>query len=159
MLDPIFQKLLGKKCSSCGCAQSLPLCLTRLRPIGLWPARFLCPWDFPGRNTEVGCHFLLQVTFRTWKIFFFLTSPASPALQVASSPTEPWGKPKKMQRWEQIKWFLKRFFASENKQLRIYTYSCLMVWLDIEYSLKDIFCRVKKVSCYHQYCYWNVWCH
>ena len=28
---------------------------------GLYPARLLCPWDFPGTNTEVGCHFLLQV--------------------------------------------------------------------------------------------------
>ena len=24
-------------------------------------ARFPCPWDSPGKNTEVGCHFLLQV--------------------------------------------------------------------------------------------------
>ena len=22
-----------------------------------------CPWDFPGKNTEVGCHFLLQGIF------------------------------------------------------------------------------------------------
>ena len=27
---------------------------------GLQPARLLCPWDFPGKNTEVGCHFLLH---------------------------------------------------------------------------------------------------
>ena len=27
---------------------------------GLWPARLLCPWDFPGKNTGVGCHFFLQ---------------------------------------------------------------------------------------------------
>ena len=26
----------------------------------LQPTRFLCPWDFPGKNTGVGCHFLLQ---------------------------------------------------------------------------------------------------
>ena len=26
-------------------------------------ARLLCPWDFPGRNTGVGCHFLLQGIF------------------------------------------------------------------------------------------------
>ena len=26
----------------------------------LWPARLLCPWSFPGKNTGVGCHFLLQ---------------------------------------------------------------------------------------------------
>ena len=31
-----------------------------LCPHGLQLARFLCPWDFPGNNTEVGCHFLLQ---------------------------------------------------------------------------------------------------
>ena len=31
-----------------------------LRPHGLWPTRFLCPWDFPGKNTGVGCHFLLH---------------------------------------------------------------------------------------------------
>ena len=28
-----------------------------------WPAKFLCPWDFPGKNTGVGCHFLLQGIF------------------------------------------------------------------------------------------------
>ena len=31
-----------------------------LWPHGLWPARLLCPWDFPGKNTGVGFHFLLQ---------------------------------------------------------------------------------------------------
>ena len=25
-----------------------------LQPLGLQPARFLCPWDFPGKNTGVG---------------------------------------------------------------------------------------------------------
>ena len=32
-----------------------------LQPHGLQPVRLLCPWDFPGKNTGVGCHFLLQV--------------------------------------------------------------------------------------------------
>ena len=31
-----------------------------LRPHGLQPARLLCPWDFPGKNTGVGCHSFLQ---------------------------------------------------------------------------------------------------
>ena len=44
-------------CYCCLAAQSYP---TLLRPLGLWPARLLCPWDFPGKNTGVGCHFLLQ---------------------------------------------------------------------------------------------------
>ena len=29
------------------------------------PARLLCPWNFPGKNTEAGCHFLLQGIFPT----------------------------------------------------------------------------------------------
>ena len=29
------------------------------------PARLLSPWDFPGKSTEVGCHFLLQGIFPT----------------------------------------------------------------------------------------------
>ena len=31
-----------------------------LRPHGLQPARLFCPWDFPGKKTGAGCHFLLQ---------------------------------------------------------------------------------------------------
>ena len=28
------------------------------RPHGLQPTRLLCPWDFPGKSTGVGCHSL-----------------------------------------------------------------------------------------------------
>ena len=34
-----------------------------LRPHGLQPTRLLCPWDFPGKDTGVVCHFLLQGSF------------------------------------------------------------------------------------------------
>ena len=30
---------------------------------GLLPARLLCPWGSPGKNTGVGCHALLQDIF------------------------------------------------------------------------------------------------
>jgi len=36
-----------------------------LQPHGLWPIRFLCPWDFSGKNTGVSCHILLQRIFPT----------------------------------------------------------------------------------------------
>ena len=36
-----------------------------LQFLGLWPARLLCPWNFPGKNTGVRCHFLLQGIFLT----------------------------------------------------------------------------------------------
>ena len=31
-----------------------------VRPYGRQPTRLPCPWDSPGKNTGVGCHFLLQ---------------------------------------------------------------------------------------------------
>ena len=36
-----------------------------LQPYKLQPARLLCPWNFPGKNTGVGCHFLLEGNFPT----------------------------------------------------------------------------------------------
>ena len=36
-----------------------------LQPHGLWPTRLLGPWDFPGMNPGLCCHFLLQGIFLT----------------------------------------------------------------------------------------------
>ena len=36
-----------------------------LLPHGLQPGRRLCPWNFPDKNTGVGCHALLQGIFPT----------------------------------------------------------------------------------------------
>ena len=38
----------------------LSVLFSSLLPHGLWAARFFCLWNFPGKNTGVGCHFLLQ---------------------------------------------------------------------------------------------------
>ena len=52
------------------------------------PARLLCPWDFPGKNTGVGCHSLLQGIFPTqgWnlRLLHWLAD---------SLPSEPPGEP------------------------------------------------------------------
>ena len=42
------------------CVLSRPVGSDSLQPHGLYPARLLCPWNFPGKNTEADCHFLLQ---------------------------------------------------------------------------------------------------
>ena len=39
-------------------------CLT-LQSHGLQPTKLLSPWNFPGKSTGVGCHFLLQGIFPT----------------------------------------------------------------------------------------------
>ena len=49
----------------CRCCLVTKSCLTLLGPHGLWPTKFLCPWDFLGKNTGVGCQFLLQGIFLT----------------------------------------------------------------------------------------------
>ena len=56
----IFIKEETFKNRVCEVAQS---CLTLCDPMD--PTRLICPWDFPGKSTGVGCHFLLQGIFLT----------------------------------------------------------------------------------------------
>ena len=45
---------------SAAAAKSLQSCPTLCDPIDSSPTRLHCPWDSPGKNTGVGCHFLFQ---------------------------------------------------------------------------------------------------
>ena len=47
----------------CACTRACSVLSDSWRPHGSWPARLLCPWDYSGKNTKVGCHFLLQGVF------------------------------------------------------------------------------------------------
>ena len=47
-------------CCCCCCCQVTSVMSDSVQPHGLQPTRLLCPWDSPGKNTGVGCHFLLQ---------------------------------------------------------------------------------------------------
>ena len=47
------------------CAQLLQSRLPFCDPMDLQPTRLLCPWDFPGKTTGVGCHALPQGIFLT----------------------------------------------------------------------------------------------
>ena len=42
------------------CMDVCSVVVDSLQSHGLQPARFLCPWNFPGKNTGAGCHFRLQ---------------------------------------------------------------------------------------------------
>ena len=48
--------------------------LTLCDPMDLQPAKLLCPWDSPGKNTGVGYHSLLQGIFLTqeWNLGLLL---------------------------------------------------------------------------------------
>ena len=60
-----------------------------LGPHGPQPARLLCPWDSPGKNSGVGCHALLQGIFPTQGSNLGLLH-----CQADSLSAEPQGKPK-----------------------------------------------------------------
>ena len=62
-----------------------------LWPHGLQLTRLLCPWDFSGKNTRVGCHFLLQGILPNSGIK--PVSPMSPVLADRFFTTAPPGKP------------------------------------------------------------------
>ena len=49
--------------ASSGCLGACSVVSNSLRPHGLSPTRRLCPGDSPGKNTGVGCCFLLQGIF------------------------------------------------------------------------------------------------
>ena len=52
--------ILNYNCCCC-CCYVASVVSDSVRPHRLQPTRLLCPWDFPGKNTGVGCHFLLQL--------------------------------------------------------------------------------------------------
>ena len=66
-----------------------------LRPHGPWPATLLCSWDSPGKNTGVGCHFLLHLSL----VFTVNNRPAAANLSIS-----PWVLRSHLQRESQLWW-------------------------------------------------------
>ena len=62
-----------------------------LQPHGLEPARLLCPWNPPVKNTGVGCHFHLQGIFLTQG-----SNPSLPHYRQILSCLSHQGSPKMM---------------------------------------------------------------
>ena len=52
-----------------------------LWPYGLQPTRLFCPWNFPGKNNGMGCHFFRQGIFPTQG-----SNPSLPHWQADSVP-------------------------------------------------------------------------
>src|SRR5574337_1238597 len=47
-------------CCCCCCCEVVSVVSDSVQPHRRQPTRLPHPWDFPGKNTRVGCHFLLQ---------------------------------------------------------------------------------------------------
>ena len=80
--DPEMNKSQREACT---CARSVRSDSATNR---LQPDRFLCPLNFPGKNTGVGCHFLLQGTFPTQGL-----NPCLLSQQADSLPLSHLGSP------------------------------------------------------------------
>ena len=68
---------------------------------GLEPARLLCPWDSPGKNTGVGSCSLLQMIFPTQG-----SNPGFLHCRQILLPSEPPGKLRSAQKEQAIRWNL-----------------------------------------------------
>ena len=70
-----------------------------LQPRGLQPARLLCPWDSPGKNTGVGSHSLLRGIFLTQglnpgllnfrQMLYYLSDQGSPSTYIQWNIFQP----------------------------------------------------------------------
>ena len=61
---PLHTRLSNR--NMCVCVYSVVTVVSdSLQPHGWQPTRLLCPWDFPGQHTRVGCHSLLLGIFPT----------------------------------------------------------------------------------------------
>ena len=89
MSDSMY--LLHQIICVCVCACVCMLVVSNsLQPYGRQPARLLCPWDFSGKNTGVGCHALFQGIFLTqgWNLCLLCLLHG----QTGSLPLAPPGK-------------------------------------------------------------------
>ena len=70
------------------------LYLTLCNPMDyMWPTRLLCPWNSSGKNTWVGCHFLLLGIFPTQGLNLVLLHCRQIFFFFFFLPSEPKGKP------------------------------------------------------------------
>ena len=120
-----------------------------LWPHGLQPARLLCPWDPPGKNTGVGCHALLQGHLPDSG-----TEPTHSALQADSLSVSCYGQCNPVHQnnkkvWKYIFWpFQHSFAVSPMKEHGFFVY-----FLCIQTVTKNLKCYylemyLKYLSCF-----------
>ena len=105
----LFFQQCSRHCSGCWRYVSISACLALCDPMDC--TRLLCPWDSPGKNTGMGCHFLLQGIFSTQGSYPHFLCPLH--WQVGSLPS---GKPVPGRRkscFEALRWGRSLYGATE----------------------------------------------
>ena len=106
-------------------AKEIYLCLWALQYLILCDSHGLsfCPWNFPGKNTEVVCHFLLQGSSlpREWTLVFCIVGGLFPSKPPGKKGTNKGNKSPESQNVEERKLRRIRGYSS-----RIY----LQIWIE-----------------------------
>ena len=113
------------------CAQCVWLSVTP------WTTGLLCPWNFPGKNTRAGCHFLLQGIFPTQELN--RSSRVSPALAGRFFTTVPPGKPNQsvssVQSLSRVQLFAIPWTVARQASLSIISSQSLLKLMSIEWVM------------------------
>ena len=90
-----------------------------LRPHGLQPTRLLCPWDFPGNSTGVGCHCLLIIEKASefQKNIYFCFIDYAKAFNCVDQ-NKLWKILKEMRRPDHLTCLLRNLYASQEATVR-----------------------------------------
>ena len=119
-----------------------------LQPHRLQPARPLCPWTFSGKNTGVGCHFLLQGIFATQgsnpHLWHNLHQPAH------SLPLRHLGSPISSKNIFKLITHFDNLFFTHNLEVIVHTQLCVYVNLSLLFYLflsAFPFCNSKLPFC------------
>ena len=72
----------------CSCCLVTQLCLTILQSHALWPAKLLCPRDFPGKNTDVDFWSAILLSVKKSDIMPFATARMDPEIAIVSEVTK-----------------------------------------------------------------------
>ena len=86
----------------CTRAHACSVVSNSLRPHGLYPTRLLCSWDFPGKNTGVGCRFfLLRISWPSDRTHVSSSSALARGFFTTAAPGKPWCKAVCLKTWSQ----------------------------------------------------------
>ena len=151
-------KALGITTLAAAAAKSLQLCLT-LQPQRRQPTRLCRPWGSPGKDTGVGCHFLLQcMKVKSLSCVSLLATPWTAAFQAPPSMEfsrqeywngVPWPSP--YYTWENLFiWFLRKKFICIGEGVFFLSLSLFTRWSmpksDLLYSLQPKMKKLYTVS-------------